>query len=68
LKVENDQSRRKSKKRTLHLVKLHGVSAYPPLPAYSISNPTRTDGMESDLLDWIAPSSDLYTQPICHRW
>lgn len=33
-----------------------------------ISNPTRTDGVESDLLDWIPPSSDLRAQPICHRW
>ncbi|TWW55333.1 hypothetical protein D4764_09G0003820 [Takifugu flavidus] len=28
-------------------------SARPPIPTYCISNPTRTAGMESDLLDWI---------------
>lgn len=36
--------------------------------ASSISDPTRTAGVGSDLLDWIPPSSDLYAQPICHRW
>lgn len=45
-----------------------GGSIHPPLPAYSNSSPTRTDGVESDLLDSIPPSSDLYAQPICHRW
>lgn len=45
-----------------------GGSTHPPLPAYSISNPARTDGVESDLLDSIPPSSDLYAQPIRHRW
>lgn len=36
--------------------------------SYSISNPTRTDGEESDLLDCIPPNSGFYAQPICHRW
>lgn len=43
---------------------------YPPIPTYCISNSTKAAGVESDLLDWILPSSDLYAQPvcICHRW
>lgn len=45
-----------------------GGSAHPALPAYSVSNAPRADGVWSDLLDWIPPSSDLYAQPICHRW